>query len=639
MKKRILLISLMVALFVCLFVLSASAKRVENYDAEYTLKTTESFNRYEKWYYNDGKNYVRKSYTDTITMTFIDENGDTLTKVPMWEYDEEDGRYYSLVWYISAYEYVTEDGTYTDDNVGTQTYKIYKSATYTLSKARAVDLRYYTYNSNRSNSSVPSWTENRSLITLEGIYLTNGTPDDTTDDIKLQDAVGIGRDTDNYGYFGWEAQFNATGDKIVVANFRDCTFECDMEGNYGTANTWSNAFHLQCLWYPDTLRYIHGGVNSLHEIDLGEGIEIIACQILRDNKNVKEFRIPNSVLYLNNEAFRGTDLTKLTVGEGLLAHGSSPFLYTGAADITVISKNVVNSTTANDGAFYAGRDSKQNIYVDGGLDVATAIKEGLIANDNYFSYDGRIVIYDYNTTQTRADTDRYTVIFYNYNRCEAFYYNQHQDDGNGCVDYCARCELLAQKAEEEKEHSYITDSIVYVDISNVGVKTFHCQNEHCTHSTAQTLEAKAIFVYNGFSTNKDSSSFCIGYIINQEAYAEYKSANSSVAFGYGLVATSAALTTTPIGNDGNRVSEKVIQAKISEREDANTYFALDLIILGDFTNDVNATASLGMALYVTKTTIADGEAQTTVSYINSTGEASTIEAVTYAEKAPEIKGE
>lgn len=634
MKKRILLISLMVALFVCLFVLSASAKRVENYDAEYTLKTTESFNRYEKWYYNDGKSYVRKSYTDTITMTFIDKNGDTLTKVPMWEYDEEDGRYYSLVWYISAYEYVTEDGTYTDDNVGTQTYKVYKSATYTLSKARAVDLRYYTYNSNRSNSNIPSWTENRSLITLEGIYLTNGTPDDTTDDIKLQDAVGIGRDADNYGYVGWEAQFNGTGDKIVVANFRDCTFECDMEGNYGTANTWSSAYHLQCLWYPDTMKYISGGVNSLHEIDLGDGMEIIACQILRDNKNVKEIVIPNSVLYLGNEAFRGSDLTKLTVGEGLVKHGGSPFLYTGGSDNVYLSKNALKVLISSIPSLIANHSA--TIYFDGNLEQAEELMASIIASDG--NYNNKITLVDYNTTKERGSIKN-VCIFYNYNRCEAFYYNQHQDDGNGCVDYCARCELLAQKEEEEKEHSYITDSIVYVDISNVGVKTFHCQNEHCTHSTAQTLEAKAIFVYNGFSTNKDSSSFCIGYIINQEAYAEYKSANSSVAFGYGLVATSAALTTTPIGNDGNRVSEKVIQAKISEREDANTYFALDLILLGDFTNDVNATASLGMALYVTKTTIADGEAQTTVSYINSTGEASTIEAVTYAEKAPEIKGE
>lgn len=476
MKKRIFLITLMVALLACLFVITASA-RTENYDAEYTLKNSESFIHYEKWYYNENKSYVRKRYDHTITMTFQDENGDTLTSVPMWEYDETTKKYYSLVWYISAYEYVTEDGTYTDDNVGTQTYKIYKSATYTLSKVRAVDLRYYTYNGNRSNSSVPSWNESRSLIVLEGIYLTNGTPNDTSDDIKLQDAVGIGRDNDNYGYEGWEGQFAATGDKIVVANLRDCTFEADMEGNYGTANTWSNAFHLQCLWYPDTLRYIHGGVNSLHEIDLGEGIEIIACQILRDNKNVKEFRLPNSVLYLNNEAFRGTDLTKLTVGEGLIAHGSSPFLYTGAADITVISKNVVNSTTANDGAFYAGRDSKQNIYVDGGEDVANAIKEALIKNDSNFNNSGRIVIYNYNETQTRADTDKYTVIFYNYNRCEGFYYNEHQDNGNGCVDYCARCELLAQKAEQDKVHNYINE-YVYTDIAKAGVVISTCQNEH-----------------------------------------------------------------------------------------------------------------------------------------------------------------
>ncbi len=645
MKKRILLVALMIALFVCLFAISVSA-RVEDYDAEYTLATTESFTRYEKWFYNDGKSFVRKSYTDEITMTFVDEDGNTLTKVPMWEYDEEDGRYYSLVWYISAYEYVTEDGTYTDNNVGTQTYKIYKSATYTLSKVRAVDLRYYTYYVNRNNSNVPSWTENRSLLALEGIYLTNGTPDDTTDDIKLQDAVGIGRDTDNYGYFGWEAQFNATGDKIVVANFRDCTFECDMEGNYGTSNTWSSAFHLQCLWYPDSMKHILAGVNSLREIDLGDGMEIIACQILRDNKNVKEIVIPNSTLYIAHEAFRGSDLTKIVIGEGLIAHGEQPFLYTGAADITVISKNVVTSTTVNDWRFYAGRDSKQTIYVDGGLDVATAIKECLIANDNVFSYNGRIVIYDYNITQTRADTDKYTVIFYNYNRCEAFYSNIHQDNGNGCVDYCERCERLAQKAEEDKEHNYLKET-TYTDIAKAGVVICTCQNENCTDNiTPKEDVANPVFTYVGFSSDIATNSFItVGYLIDQEALAEYKSSlEAGVAFSFGFVGLAtkadATLNTQPIdATTGKVTANNMMQVNLAEQEGIEYCTAVDFKIAGEFRNEVYAKAQLGMALYTSHRTTEGGTDTYAINYVVADGEnasksVSDIVSVTYLEKFP-----
>ena len=425
MKKKLFLAIAMMALLVCLFALSISAARVEDYDDTFTLQNQASFVHYEKWFYNEGKSYVRKGYADSVTISFIDESGNPLTEVAMWEYDEEDGKHYSLVWYISDYELSWEDQTYTDDNVGTQTYPKYTSAVYTLTSVRAVDLRYYTYNSDRKYSSIESWTENRSLKTLEGIYYdVNNTPDDTSDDLKLQDAVGIGRDADNYGYVGYEAQWEATGNKIVVGNFRDCDFQCDMEGNYGTANTWSRADNLQCLWYPDTMLYISGGIGSVYEADLGDGMEIIACQVLRDNKRVKEFQIPNSVLYLNNEAFRGSDLTTLIVGEGLIAHGSEPFLYTGGADNVYLSKNLLNdSYTGN--IFRLVCNTAATIYFDGNLEQATSLMDEIIAGNS--SYNGKITLIDYNAQTERGDVKN-VALFYNYNRCDAFYLGQHDAD-------------------------------------------------------------------------------------------------------------------------------------------------------------------------------------------------------------------
>ena len=529
MKKKILLFLAILAVVVCIFAITVSAQRVENYSATYTLRYETIIEHFEKWFYNDGKSYVRKKYTDAITLSFIDEDGNALTEVPMWEYDEAEGKYYSLVWYISDWEFVWEDQTYTDDNVGTQTYPKYTHATYTLSKVRAVDLRYYTHQYGSKNTNIESWAEERTLKALEGIYYdVNNTPDDLTDDLKLQDAVGIGRDNDNYGYFGYEAQFEATGNKIVVGNFRDCDFQRDVEGNYGTSNTWSGANNAQCIWYPDTLLYLSAGnLSRTYEYDLGDGIEIIACQVLRDNKNVKYFRIPNSVLFLNNEAFRGTDLTTLVVGENLIKHGGSPFLYTGGADNVYLSKNVLSTLESNVSALVS--NSGCTIYFDGDLEDATRLMEKMIAEASS-TYKGKVTLVDYNEQSERGDVKN-VVIFYNYNRCEAFYGGNHSEKVlNSCQFGCERgCGVVALL--ENPAHSLVSD-VVYGEnyyFDNISAKIC-CEN--CATVT-DSAEIAPLFVSRGISakTFGDGIGLVQGYSINKDAVSSFTKYVPDFSFG------------------------------------------------------------------------------------------------------------
>ena len=632
MKKKIFLAITIVAMLVCLFAISVSAARVENYDAKYTLQTTESFTHYEKWYYNDGAKSVNKDFTsNNVALTFVDENGQPLTSVPMWEYDEEDGKYYSLVWYISAYEYTTEDGTYTDDKVGTQTYKIYKTAKYTLSKVRAVDLRYYTHEYGSKQAGVPGWETERKLIALEGIYLTNGTPNDTSDDIKLQDAEGIGRDKNNQGYFGWEAQFDATGDKIVVGNFRDCTFERDAYLNYGSSNTWSNAFHLQCIWYPDTVKYLSAGVNSVREVDLGDGIEIIACQILRDNKAVKEFIVPNSALYINHEAFRGTDLSKLTIGEGLIVHGGNPFLYTGGADITVLSKNLLNDTYTSNIVNLVAND-KAVIYFDGSLQNAEKLYETILAQRGDTKYYNNVGYYDYTTTTERASTNELS-IFYNYNTCEAFYRGQHTDVGNDCVFTCEKCDTYDGTMRDEPKHNYVTTieytNYVYVENYAGGTKTQKCQNEGCAHNLEpnKTTAKPIISEFKGFSTPVEGEGLTFGYVIDYEALEEYVAVNGK-SVELGLVVAGKALLDgkAPLGENGNVANEKVVKIsvvtwsnKAEDNADIAKYTGVDFKITGDWSEVMNE--ELYMAGYLS---YGDG-----YKYLNAGGSSDTADYTTY----------
>ncbi|MBQ7761872.1 MAG: hypothetical protein IJ400_07550 [Clostridia bacterium] len=569
MKKKIVLMLSIISVLCVLLALSVSATRVEDYDDTFTLRDSSSIVHYQKWFYTaDSTKYVRKGYTDTVTLSYVDENGNPITEVAMWEYDEEDGKYYSLVWYISDYELTWEDQTYTDDNVGTQTYPKYTAAKYTLSKVRAVDLRYYTYDGTRKCSDVPSWTENRTLKVLEGIYLPAGDPNDTADDIKLQDAVGIGRDSDNYGYVGYDAQFAATGNKIVVGNFRDCDFQCDMEGNYGTSNTWSRADNLQCLWYPDTMLHIVGGIGSVSEVDFGDGMEIIACQILRENKRVKEIVIPNSVLYLNNESFRGSDLTKLTIGENLITcPGNNAYLYTGGADVLVISKNLLNTYVKSISELIANKSA--TIYFDGNLEQATALMERIIS-ENSSTYNGKITLVDYKVTQERGDVSN-VCLFYNYNRCEAFYRGQHVI---GVVKEFANGPLATGTCVEG------------------------CTREGCDNST--TTDIPAVFVNPGFSVPEvgDSKVILQTIAVNYDSLELYNSLYDNKIVSYGVLAgTQKKLgeVTELFDASGNVIVDGAAVANISERSEKYDLFQMKISGL-EGSDEVNG-AYADLALY------------------------------------------
>ena len=513
----------------CIFAVSVSAQRVENYDATYTLRYETVIEHFQKWYYNEGKSYVRKKYTDTITLSFVDENGNALSEVAMWEYDEAEGRYYSLVWYISDWTFEWEDMTYTDDNVGAQIYPKYTHATYTLSKVRAVDLRYYTHQYGSKNTSIESWAESRTLKALEGIYYDiNNTPDDTTDDLKLQDAVGIGRDNDNYGYFGYEAQFEATGNKIVVGNFRDCDFQRDVEGNYGTANTWSGANNTQCIWYPDTVLYLSAGnLNRTYEYDLGDGIEIIACQVLRGNKCIKYFKVPNSVLFLNNESFRETDLTTLVVGENLVKHGGSPFLYTGGADYLYLSKNVLSVLESSVSALVA--NSSCTIYFDGDLEEATVLMEKMISEASS-TYKGKVTLVDYNEQTERGDLKN-VVIFYSYNRCEAFYDGQHDEKVlNSCQFGCERgCGVIEML--ENPSHTLVADIAYGANIYFDAISAKKCCQACAT--VVESAEIEALFESYGVSAKTFGNDVGLvqGYGVNKAAIAEFTKYAPEFDFG------------------------------------------------------------------------------------------------------------
>ncbi len=565
MKKKLVLILAIISVLCVLFALSVSATRVEDYDDTYTLVNASTITHYERHYYNETQ-YHRRAYTDSITVSFIDENGDPVVEVPMWEYDEGEGRYYSLVWYIAEYTFEKETATTVISEVE-YTYDKYTSAVYTLKCVRALDIRYdFTYSEKWSFSTTSVGYEYSYKVKkpLWGMFLdVNNTPDNKDDDYILQASRGMGRDTDDYGYIGWDEQFTAQGNKIVVANLRDCDFDADCTGNYGTKTTWYLATNLQCLWYPDTLKLLCGGTNG-YEIDLGDGVEAITCQVIRDNKKVKEFVIPNSCIFLENESFRGTDLTKLTIGENLIVcPGSNAFLYTGGADNLVLSKNLLDKLTTSITSFIANKSA--TIYFDGNLADAEALMAKIKAADSTYS----VTLVDYKTTQERGDVKN-VCLFYNYNRCEAFYRGQHVI---GVVKEFANGPLA------------------------MGTCVEGCTREGCDNSTKTNIPA--VFVNPGFSVPEvgDKKVVLQTIAVNYDSLELYNSLYDDKIVGYGVLAgTQKKLgdVTDIFDNTGAVVVDGAAVAKISERSEKYDVFQMKVAGLegGDEANGAYADLAL-----------------------------------------------
>lgn len=573
MKKKIFLTIAVIAVLTCLFAICVGATRVEDYNETFELRNETKIIHYYTWNYTNDAGDAKtqnRGYTDNITVVFKDENGKELKSVPLWEYDEEDGRYYSLVWYICDWQYTCSDLVIQDSTAGTQTRQVYESAIYTLTSARAVDLKFYSFDSKGNLKDQESWKTSHtingeawahsgeSLTVLQGIYLDlNNTPDDKTDDLRLNHPRGMSRYSDGYANFGdYEGQFAAQGNKLVVANFRDCTFQRDAESNYGASNTFSGVTHMQYVAYPDTMLYMNGGPgSSVYEVDFGEGIEVIACQILRDNKKIKEITIPNSVLSLNNEAFRGTDLTTLTVGEKLIVHGGSPFLYTGGADNVYISRKILTTLVENINALIANNNA--NVYFDGSLAEAEALMADIIA-ENSNTYNNKITLVDYNTTKDRGNIKN-VCIFYNYNRCDAFYRGDHKlisEEGNTCSGNCERCEVFAilenpVHIEEVKlgfgvdtDADGIDDEIVETVDFYANMYVLHAC-EFCKTEMAKTEEYAPVFVKMGYSAEEaDTTSISFFTASNKDSLAKYEEIKET-KLQYGLI-VSAVATASPI---------------------------------------------------------------------------------------------
>ncbi|MBQ8146500.1 MAG: leucine-rich repeat domain-containing protein, partial [Clostridia bacterium] len=305
------------------------------------------------------------------------------------------------------------------------------------------------------------------------------------------------------------------------------------------ANTFTSCSSLETVHNFDKLPlgiYNSGafsGCNKLTGIKLHTGITSIPDGMFSNCYKLNNVEIPYGVTYIGGSAFYNCDSitemilpnTVTTICKKTFAHMDNLEVINfgaGLSKLTSTDQNleVINncpkikyiympatfaSSVQNTGHGILASGTKVTIFFTGteaeALSVKTKLTETasntLIKNATFVAYDPSINYEGY------ADILGYTILVYNYSKCEAFYNGEHTVGDNYTIEYSG--EALLSKAVKSKSCS---DCIYKVD------KT----------------ELEPLFECLGYSSNNQGS-IIQGFLINSKVKAEYEAVLGKIEFG------------------------------------------------------------------------------------------------------------
>ncbi len=610
MKKKILLISLMVALIACLFAISISAATIYKDSAGNELFR----------YVDENADYDFDSYSGSFPKTDTDGN--------------------ALTWYITA---TTTDGADTIHTV---------ASLKTLGEA-----------GNINASGAYSFT---SPVTNKNTVSVNF-PDNSG--IKTWAFSSFGgynsRKTNNILFVYCPNTLTAFANnpfqetQVIVVELDDETPITAIPQNFA-----HEARNLEKINIPATVTVINGNTSqngtpfynnkSLVKVTFASNDTLTAIngEAFKGCSALKEITLPVTVTTLARTFDECTSLEVVRLGASLeKTTAYSTFrkcenlkIYYIPATFTTINMHTFTNDSGTSGPvdtvfFYAGTRAQFDVFYNAAVSsgknerVTSGYKEEYIVEwdstkpDSYYT--------------NLATTEGHKLYVVNYGVCEAFYGGIHELDpekSNDCAGVCANCGKLSVSANPVHVEKVV---ITYEDLAKAGLKVTTCENENCTLHKEEALNA--IFTYAGFSSDIATKEYiCVGYMVDQDAYAEYKHSlgNKSISFGFVAAAIDYVNGATQlIGEDGNAIGNNVIQAPAVEIEDYASYNAFDFKLKGDFANEAYSSLKLGMALYTMIRETVNGEDVYTVNYVVADGESasksvSNVEIITYAEKFP-----
>ena len=186
----------------------------------------------------------------------------------------------------------------------------------------------------------------------------------------------------------------------------------------------------------------------------------------------------------------------------------------------------------------------------------------------------------------------------------------------------AKYDITEDKENPALGHDYDFSTITamtYADYTKDGVITCGCHRADCEGVKAEVVKNTYLFTYNGYSRN-DEGDMCVGYTVNAEFLEYYKAVNTS--FSFGLVSTVIDFDDEGVILDGEDnplapdYEGKVMSLDLTEKTGFSAY---EMIITGF--GEAYKDLFLAMNLYVI-----DGE---NTSYIWNNAESGTNAVVNY----------
>ena len=293
-----------------------------------------------------------------------------------------------------------------------------------------------------------------------------------------------------------------------------------------------------------------------------------------------EITIPENVTTIGNKSFENCkSLTKATIRNKVI--GQRMFYNTSALKTIVISSDIANISSEG---IYGVSQTLLTLYTG-----SDASKLGTIYNYDRFTKANQVSYEQYLLDVQNGVTYTKATIVYDVNECYAFNNNVHTyDNPLSCVANCTVCSQA--KAPSISEHKLSTEYLYSNGFVSAGEKQTKCTVEGCKYSVSE--EIPAIIALQGYSSKIGGKSMCVGYTVNQKAYKEYTEAGYTL--NYGIVAyipTEGETNISPVKNDLTGKTDKTIVASVD-----SAYVAFDFIITG-FTS-VHNGLSLVMCAYV-----------------------------------------
>ena len=317
------------------------------------------------------------------------------------------------------------------------------------------------------------------------------------------------------------------------------------------------------------------GCSSLRSVVLPEGITSISGSLFNGCSSLTSIKVPSTVTSVGGYAFNGcSSLTEIILPNGVVSFGKRVFggcsklekVVVGAGFTTFSSGNsdyetfdgctslkyiylpatFANAIQATSGQYkhiFNYTTNTKTIYfvTEDSLEAVQAIQAKFAATNNNKNIAGAdIELYDptkdytaYHATLTKS------VIVYGYNKCEAFYNNNHnyRNTTQICLDgvTCTQC---GDNVTTFAQHN-MKETLVYGDFIAEGIYNKFCTNaSNCEYERVTDRVAPAIFRVNennGFSTDGADGIAFGGFVLDSEALDEYNRINSDATINYGVV--------------------------------------------------------------------------------------------------------